>query len=115
MLIPSNQLYRVARGNLSLFQDGKIESSPTAAQKTLHHFRATESDTELETRQSRLSNDKLRRSNSKAVADADGFLQQSLSRKVLSEYPHASLDSRFFLAQASVVLGLVRVNSLMDS
>jgi hypothetical protein len=87
MLIPSNQLYRVARGNLSLFQDGKIESSPTAAQKTLYHLRATESDTELETRQSRLSNDKLRRSNPNAVADANGFLQQSLRRKVLSEYP----------------------------
>jgi hypothetical protein len=44
MLIPGKHFYWVASGDLSLLKDSKVESSPTAAQETLHDFRAAEAD-----------------------------------------------------------------------
>ena len=87
MLIPGKQLDRVASGDLSLFKDCKVEASPTTAQESLYHFRTTEADAELETRHSRLGDDKLRRPNPKEVADVNGFLKQALRCEVLPECP----------------------------
>jgi hypothetical protein len=85
MLIASKRFHRIASGDSSLFKDGKVEASPTAAQESLHDFRAAKPNAELEARHSRLGDNKLCRPNPEAITNVNSFFEQALRCEVLAE------------------------------
>jgi hypothetical protein len=74
MLIAGKRFHRIASGDSSLLKDGKVEASPTAAQESLHDFRAAKPNAELEARHSWLADNKLCRPNPEAITNVNSIL-----------------------------------------
>jgi len=72
-------------GDSSLLKDGKVEASPTAAQESLHDFRAAKPNAELEARHSWLADNKLCRPNAEAINNVNNILKKALRCEVLAE------------------------------
>src|SRR5262245_36295026 len=112
-LVPSDQREGLARRDLAHLKDSKIETTPPAAQKALHHVRPAEANTKLEARHSRLRNHELGGPDPKAVPDANRAFQQAFRREVLAKRPPGEIEARQFLAPEGVVLRGVSIDGLL--
>ena len=72
--IMAKLLYRISGPNLAFSQNRKIESAPTADEKSLDHISSPKLEGELGARYAGFGHHYLRPSNAKAVADVDFFL-----------------------------------------
>jgi len=113
--VAAQKFDRIARAKLARFRDRKVKPAFSRFLKAPQNVFLAEADAELKTRETRLGDDELRRSDANGIARADLRFENPFGRQVLAENGERQILVRVFALPERVVFRRISVNRFADA